>query len=395
MDPQNQPPTQPEQTTQQEITANQLAGQNNFKLWYGIIGTMVILMVTVGSLWVFSIIKKQTVSTKTIQPQPTQASIQSPTSQLDEFAGWKRYRDEKNGFEFKYPPIWIEENGKLNSPNNEMLNIFTQEGESVGVGFPCDKIITEEKINIDNTTATKTTTEWNEEEPCGSKPANERGAATRVGFTRNNTWYLISFNYSPANKQPAVAVFDQILSTFRFTEQNQQDDTSNWKTERIKYVEEERQDNQFITSTLLLKYPQDWTSKVIPRKTAWTKYCTDVEITDPSLSSTKLLISPICNSWAGENEPTIPNDSVIIRSDSDEFNERTITRLRFFDNTNNRYVYVNGFKETNTMSDVMYFPFKSDGLEPTRITLSISPTNNESLLQTVDQIIKLMEVVYE
>src|SRR3989344_5182828 len=92
MDPQNQPPTQPEQTTHQEVVTNRPLEQNNFKLWYGIIGTMLILMVTVGSLWIFSIIKKQTTTpTQTLQPTSTQI----PTSQPDELAGWSRYINEK------------------------------------------------------------------------------------------------------------------------------------------------------------------------------------------------------------------------------------------------------------------------------------------------------------
>lgn len=102
MDPQITP--QPEVSSPVIIKTLQ---DNNFnKILIAVVVVFAVFTAIVGGyyFWTNKQIKQQ-ISTTPTQPQTT-TSQTAPTSQAqtpDEFAGWKMYKDEKSGFEFKYP----------------------------------------------------------------------------------------------------------------------------------------------------------------------------------------------------------------------------------------------------------------------------------------------------
>lgn len=87
-----------------------------------------VVLLVLGGYFIFP--KKPAILTKTQQipsnqlkvSTSTQTGVQSVTvlslSQINEDNGWKVYRDEKHGFEFRYPETWKYEFGQLQEVKN-------------------------------------------------------------------------------------------------------------------------------------------------------------------------------------------------------------------------------------------------------------------------------------
>lgn len=204
---------------------------------------------------------------KTIQVAP----------EVDETTSWKTYTNTKFGFSFKYPPNLKEENGckdptncSINSfvgpgkgPNN-FIYVSISKGNNFSLPYNADgvdtllsmKIGESKSINnfkpeyftfkrlpdliISDLSAKTFLSEKSWEFPENTKQK-------RVYINRNNDLILIGA-YTDSDDIP-LKVFDQILSTFKFTDQNQTADTSNWKT---------------YTNSLWkvsIEYPGNWTPK--------------------------------------------------------------------------------------------------------------------------------------
>lgn len=172
---------------------------------------------------------------------------QTPTPTLKgETVDWKTYRNEKYGFEIKYPEGW----NYITNNYNEQLLIGFYEGKYGGEGdailtvswnvtlqerynkmkqyFEKSFKVTESFIRIDNADGKLLTIE-------------------SPGFSRSaffeNKGYIYNFEMG-AGKE---VLFEQMLSTFKFIEPK--DETADWKT----YT------NQ--TYGISFKYPADWTIK--------------------------------------------------------------------------------------------------------------------------------------
>ncbi|MFA6973139.1 MAG: PsbP-related protein [Parcubacteria group bacterium] len=176
---------------------------------FGII--IIIAIIVGGAVWLSGNQKAEapTSNVKTTQPAPQPAAT-------DETADWQTYRNEKYGFEFQYPRGWnvkeIQDGvialSKDNLPKNTInINITNNtEGKSLGE-------ITQERIA--NLQIQKNSTDVF----LGGLPAKrvkDNGIVTYNGvysINKEHIYYLYISEESQLN-----ATFNQILSTFKFTE---------------------------------------------------------------------------------------------------------------------------------------------------------------------------------
>lgn len=170
--------------------------------------------------------------------QNSKTSLPAPTESADEIASQRTYQNKKYGFEVKYPLSWFfvdcdssyigfsYSQSKLpicfTDQNQPHINIKVTEGSTVGI----EKYIEDTQHSIDNyskamitingnISATKFTGLVKSEEG----PGPTGGLQTiQVLFSRNNNIYQVYY-YGLDNKD-YTQIFDQILSTFKFTNQN-------------------------------------------------------------------------------------------------------------------------------------------------------------------------------
>lgn len=147
-------------------------------------------------------------------PIQNQATPSTPTSSADETANWKKYRNEKYGFEVKYPPGW-----HVNSEFPDVEIVSVQKTQYIqGVGYPQFGAVWMVIHPI----------------PCKNECSNgeevvDVGASKLVvEITKTKAYhaadisatvtYAITFSYWKGDKNESMyrQVFDQILSTLKF-----------------------------------------------------------------------------------------------------------------------------------------------------------------------------------
>lgn len=245
----SQPVFQPTQSAAPEIQPivspiPEQPSQPKPKLSKWIIAVAVILfLVIVGSVSAF-VLNKNSAS----KPQPNAETIvASPTPTPDPIANWKTYTG--NGFSIKYPASWKIE--VLSQDVKNLDSIFLKEDSThvVTLSFSTDKFssIYPEYINNSKNPKIK---------------INGYDAYPDTGFAGLGAFYLVNSNEQFANISPGTILdkelFNQILSTFKFTNQIIQtiptssptltiEPIANWKT----YTSS---DNGFS-----IKAPSTWT----------------------------------------------------------------------------------------------------------------------------------------
>lgn len=223
---------------------------------------LIILFFGIGILVGKNYFINPTVETRDLRVSPTNAVSPSAVPTADPtaasnaaMANWKVYKNEKWGFEFKYPQSlkYTENNRKdylvdfsLSSENfsttSNKLDTIVNTGYEVNIGMfeQVNKVCSDmeksgeakrhkgyEKIKFDNFDAQRT--------------------ENQIYINYQEECLTVSIGSEQAKKVQNLQIFSQILSTFKFTEK--EDETLNWKTYKN------------IKIGYQLKYPTDWTLK--------------------------------------------------------------------------------------------------------------------------------------
>ncbi len=198
--------------------------------------------------------KSQPVISKTT---PTSIPASAPSLTPDPTANWKTYTDSQNGFSFKYPSsLYVKISNKF--PNSIFVMQNNIDIEKASEGPVSDLTIHVEKGN--NIPAAFDNVKQNLHNPLDQNltidGASGRGISGTMSGNLEGTFNsnvvilkdnkVITLNFYEYNDKFSKAIFNQILSTFKFTDTNQTTDTSIWKT--------------YTNSTVgfSFRYPTDW-----------------------------------------------------------------------------------------------------------------------------------------
>src|SRR3989344_1893406 len=177
--------------------------------------------------------------------QPQQISV-SPTPQIskpaDETSNWKTYENTKYGYSIKYPSEWLaKEFGPIDSKTLSFIGLGIAVSDPIKASMIIQVTLRsyEEQLQIGPEKTTPITVGGlvGVRKTEGSSNPDAGNNINVVLPAKNTIVLAINEKYSKT--------FDQILSTFKFTDQNQVD-TNSWKT----YT---NTDYKFT-----FKYPQDW-----------------------------------------------------------------------------------------------------------------------------------------
>jgi hypothetical protein len=222
--------------------------------WVKFIITLPIILAFIGIALAIFLIAKDPLNR--FQKTPTNIAVQSPTpdpasNAAKTMANWKTYTN--SNLTFKYPSTWIIKNTKIGSENltsitGESINIDVVNPNSGYFLAECMKQTSTENEN--GFYILHLSSDNNGGQCTGNSTTGRR---IMIVPTANSSSPGIYFDYNSANETKAKDIFNQILSTFKFTDQTSQNDsTSNWKT----YVSD--------SEHLSFKYPQEWTLDTVP-----------------------------------------------------------------------------------------------------------------------------------
>jgi len=200
---------------------------------------LVLLVVLVGYLGVDAYQKYQNRHMPILPLQETEAPVTTPV--VDDMTDWKTYKDEKYGFEFKYPNDFnlVTKDGfdTLVSPSGTQ-EIQIAVLDVTGFGY-CYTYSNKREISLDNEIAETADgiggTEYCKDEPIDySNLGNTYVLIPLEEISVENaplTQIFISYDYPLNEKTIAKSNFDQILSTFKFTDSGTGvDNPVTWKT---------------------------------------------------------------------------------------------------------------------------------------------------------------------
>ena len=186
------------------------------------------------------------------EPTTPKTTQFSPTLIIDETANWKTYTDIKNEFSIQYPNNWYisawpdtraphPEFDTVNFGRYKLPSTFQGNEELKKLGYIIEILIKKEDKTLEEIAKSNDETLKNRK---GYKRENiifqglpalkiyNTGfdfPADTVILIKDKKLYSIGVKYLSDDKE-AKEMYRKILSTFKFTDQNQTIDTSNWKT---------------------------------------------------------------------------------------------------------------------------------------------------------------------
>lgn len=195
-------------------------------------------------------------SQKPAQPTPTPEAAATPTP--DPTADWKTYSNSYWGFSFKYPQDILTNCDDKYTINEEVgtnfwkLPFICPDGHDIlyliGIhGYKPNKYLeyktpkSTEKTSVNGIEATKKIYVYDE----NNEPLFPLKESTEIVLETKNG--ILVFQLL-GNKPEDIKIFNQILATFKFTNETEKVDTSNWKT----YTS---------IQNYQIKYPADWLIK--------------------------------------------------------------------------------------------------------------------------------------
>lgn len=144
---------------------------------------------------------------------------------------WKTYQG--NSFRFNFPPDWIARPPISPSPNStSALEAYVTNPDSTvtlgissnieGYGLECFSEIkeTNNKLVIDGIVASKVVNRGVYDGKLCDDLLKRDLKLIFVFFNKNNNRYHLSYSYQIPNEQYALEVFEQIMSSFKFLDQN-------------------------------------------------------------------------------------------------------------------------------------------------------------------------------
>lgn len=161
-----------------------------------------------------------------VQPTATPLSTEIPSPTTDPTANWKTYTNTTHGFSFKYPSDWILNSEGDGDQYNANLNL-KKDNNVIGVIANMDGIgggprnVPFEEINLWGKTYYKQYGDINFS--AGTKTVDICDSPHGLGvFQINSKTFMISLTYqtNTEGEKPTLSLgkeFDQILSTFKFT----------------------------------------------------------------------------------------------------------------------------------------------------------------------------------
>ena len=200
------------------------------------------------------------------QAKPSISPTSAPTSIPDPTANWKQFNDTETGIGFKYPI-----NYKLEVRNADYLlasllspiNSTRKSQEGLGIDELKIEFLLPQPTSYSLEQIINTAKQQPNER--GTDPLRFEAKDTVIGGVNakilttqySSVYYIVKDkNLIQIIKYPSItnhqAEFDQILSTFKFTDANQTTDTSSWKT----YTNS--------VYSFSFKYPSDWKYLQLP-----------------------------------------------------------------------------------------------------------------------------------
>lgn len=215
------PTTQPTSPSTESTPVSDTKPPKKFPIIFILLG--VIVLALVGGAYYLGVhqTRSSSVAQNSAQPTPT---VSQPTPTSDPTTAWSVYTSQKNHFEFKFPPTWNveEKNGTtliVDSKNN-LISMFYPDDvkSSIYTENYCNNsqryLAEKSTINISGLPATKCILKYAIEKSLIGE--NIKGKTSSVSVTvkhQENIFILLLVDFE---NEP---IFDQILSTFKFTDQ--------------------------------------------------------------------------------------------------------------------------------------------------------------------------------
>ncbi len=230
-----QPAPQPQSVTPPETPKS--------KLWLWVVGGILLLGVgTVTGIY----LGKQLYSKPALQPSPTPKDIGLMPEPVPFFANWKTYKNDVVGFEFKYPNLWVIEDYSRSSDLKVNLKLTSEDlnSEEVygGGDWPVPVYIQGGSLSltVDSNPYYRSVDEFKKAESKNylktiklqfsnevlykTKKYSNNYGLSEAQFLMKNTYKLnapvlfkLTMEYSENEEAKYNNLFNQILSTFKFT----------------------------------------------------------------------------------------------------------------------------------------------------------------------------------